>query len=193
VKNTLIVPAGPEDRRAYMIERTLYLFDNIEKTSVRTVIENIIKINKYDDDIDKKEKDYKRAPIEIIINSKGGSVYDGLGLINVIDNSRTAIHTYVYGLAASMGLLIAVSGHRRFVGRLSTFMYHSISNTIGGKLEHLKNRLDEVQRLQQVYDEYLLGRTKLELGQLISAQEYKRDWFLNPEEALEWGIADEIV
>ncbi|MEX1028494.1 MAG: ATP-dependent Clp protease proteolytic subunit [Paenibacillaceae bacterium] len=176
-----------------MIERTLYLFDTIEKTSVRTVIENIIKINKHDDDNDMKEKDYKRVPIEIIINSKGGSVYDGLGLINVIDNSRTAIHTYVYGLAASMGLLIAVSGHRRFVGRLSTFMYHSISNTIGGKLEHLKNRIDEVQRLQMVYDEYLLGRTKLELSQLVYAQEHKRDWFLSPEEALEWGIVDEIV
>jgi ATP-dependent Clp protease protease subunit len=176
-----------------MIERTLYLFDAIDKTSVLTVIENIIKINKFDDDNDKKEKEYKRVPIEIIINSKGGSVYDGLGLINVIDNSQTAIHTYVYGLAASMGLLIAVSGHRRFAGRLSTFMYHSVSNTIGGKLEHLKNRLDEVQRLQLVYDEYLLGRTKLEVAQLIHAQEHKRDWFMSPEEALEWGIVDEIV
>jgi ATP-dependent Clp protease protease subunit len=176
-----------------MIERTLYLFDAIDKTSVRTVIENIIKINKFDDDNDKKEKDYKRVPIEIIINSKGGSVYDGLGLINVIDNSRTVIHTYVYGLAASMGLLIAVSGHRRFVGRLSTLMYHSVSNTIRGKLEHLKNRIDEVQRLQHVYDEYLLGRTKLELSQLISVQEHKRDWFMTPEEALGWGIFDEIV
>jgi ATP-dependent Clp protease protease subunit len=176
-----------------MTERTLYLFDAIEKTSVRTVIENIMKINKLDNDTDKREKDYKRAPIEIIINSKGGSVYDGLGLINVIDNSQTAIHTYVYGIAASMGLLIAVSGHKRFAGRLSTFMYHSVSNTIGGKLEHLKNRIDEVQRLQAVYDDYLLARTKLESAQLIPVQEYKRDWFMSPDEALGWGIVDEIV
>lgn len=176
-----------------MIERTLYLFDAIDKTSVRMVIENIIKINKLDDDNDRKEKDYRRMPIEIIINSKGGSVYDGLGLINVIDNSKTAIHTYVYGLAASMGLLIAVSGHRRFGGKLSTFMYHSVSNTIGGKLEHLKNRLDEVQRLQNIYDQYLLSRTKLEIGQLISTQEHKSDWFISPEEALGWAIIDEIV
>lgn len=176
-----------------MIERTLYLFDAIDKTSVRTVIENIMKINKLDDDSDKKEKDYKRVPIEIIINSKGGSVYDGLGLINVIDNSKTSIHTYVYGLAASMSLLIAVSGHKRFVGRLSTLMYHSVSNTIGGKLEHLKNRLDEVQRLQNIYDQYLLSKTKLELGQLINAQEHKIDWFISPEEALGWAIMDEII
>lgn len=175
------------------MERTLYLFDTIEKSTVKNVIEHIIKINKLDNENDKKEKEYKRTPIEIIINSKGGIVYDGLGLINVIDNSQTEVHTYVYGLAASMGLLIAVSGHKRFAGRLSTFMYHSVSNTIGGKLEHLKNRLDEVERLQKVYDEYLLGRTRLELSQLISAQEHKRDWFLNPEEAAKWGIVDEIV
>jgi|DewCreStandDraft_1066081.scaffolds.fasta_scaffold00276_27 ATP-dependent Clp protease protease subunit len=176
-----------------MIERTLYLFDTIDKGSVRVVIESIIKINKFDDDNDKREKDYKRVPIEIIINSKGGSVYDGLGLINVIDNSKTAIHTYIYGLAASMGLLIAVSGHKRIVGRLSTLMYHSISNTIGGKLEHLKNRLDEVQRLQNIYDNYLLSRSKLESDQLISVQDQKRDWFISPDEALALGLIDEIV
>lgn len=175
-----------------MIERTLYLFDAIDKTSVKAVIESIIKINKLDDDNDKKEKDYKRLPVDIIINSRGGNVYDGLALINVIDNSKTEIHTHVYGLAASMGLLIAVSGHRRFVGRLSTFMYHSVSNTIGGKLEHLRNRLDEVQRLQHVYDEYLLARTKLGIDQLIRVQEHKSDWFISPEEALKWGVVDEI-
>src|SRR5690554_1568085 len=176
------------DRGLYEIERTLYLFDAIDKTSVRTVIEQIIKINKFDEDIDKKEKNYRRTLIEMIINSKGGSVYDGLGLINVIDNSTTAVHTYVYGLAASMGLLIAVSGHRRFAGRLSTFMYHSVSNTIGGKLEHLRNRLDEVQRLQHIYDEYLMRRTKLEIEKLMLVQEHKRDWFINPEDALALGI-----
>ncbi len=174
------------------MERTLYLFDAIDKSTVKAVIEHIIKINKFDDDNDKKERDYKRLPIDIIINSKGGIVYDGLGLINVIDNSKTAIHTHVYGLAASMGLLIAVSGHRRFVGRLGTFMYHSVSNTIGGKLEHLKNRLDEVQRLQHIYDEYLLARTKLEKAQLIHVQEHRSDWFISPEEALAWGIVEEI-
>src|SRR4051794_840996 len=96
-----------------MNERTLYLFDTIDKNTVKTVVEHIIKINKHDDEIDKREKDFKRLPIELIINSRGGSIYDGLALINVIEKSKTAIHTYVYGLAASMGLLVAVSGHKR--------------------------------------------------------------------------------
>jgi ATP-dependent Clp protease protease subunit len=176
-----------------MIDRTLYLFDTIDKTTVKAVIENIIKINKLDDDIDKKEKDFKRFPIEIIINSRGGSIYDGLGLINVIELSKTDVHTYVYGLAASMGLLIAVSGHKRFAGRLSTFMYHSVSNIMGGKLDHLKNRLDEMQRLQNIYDQYLLSKTKLGLDQLKNSQEHQRDWFIGPEQALELGIIDNII
>jgi ATP-dependent Clp protease protease subunit len=177
----------------YMTERTLYLFDAIDKSTVKAVVESILKINKYDDELDKKEKDFKRNPIELIINSKGGIVYDGLSLINVIDNSKTAVHTYVYGLAASMGLLIAVSGHKRFSGNLSTFMYHSIFNNMGGHLEYLKNRLDETQRLQNIYDQYLLSKTKFAIEDLKSAQECQRDWYISPEEALKLGIIDEIV
>jgi ATP-dependent Clp protease protease subunit len=174
-------------------DRTLYLFDAIDKVSVKAVVESMIKINKIDDDIDRREKEYKRTPIDLIINSNGGNVYDGLGLINVITNSNTPIYTHVYGLAASMGLLIAVSGHKRFAGRLSTFMYHSVSNHIGGHLEHLKIRLDEVQRLQGIYDQYLLSKTKLRIDDLKNVQEHQRDWFIDPDEALRLGIIDEII
>jgi ATP-dependent Clp protease, protease subunit len=176
-----------------MNDKTLYLFDAVDKSSVKGVVESIIKTNKIDEDIDKREKDYKRIPIDLIINSNGGNVYDGLGLINVIVNSKTPIHTYVYGLAASMGLLIAVSGHKRFAGRLSTFMYHSVSNHIGGHLEHLKIRLDEVQRLQGIYDQHLLAKTKLRMDDLKNVQEHQRDWFMDPEEAIKLGIIDEII
>jgi ATP-dependent Clp protease protease subunit len=176
-----------------MTERTLYLFDAIDNNTVKAVVESILKINKYDDELDKREKNFKRNPIELIINSKGGIVYDGLSLINVINNSKTAVHTYVYGLAASMGLLIAVSGHKRFSGSLSTFMYHSVTLNMGGHLEYLKNRLDETQRLQNIYDQYLLSKTKFEMVDLKSIQEHQRDWFINPEEALKLGIIDEIV
>ncbi|NEW06686.1 hypothetical protein GK047_11740 [Paenibacillus sp. SYP-B3998] len=176
-----------------MIERTLYLFDGIHKSSVKLIIESIMKINQADDEKDKKEKEFKRAPIDLIINSNGGSVYDGLALINVIDNSKTPVHTYVYGLAASMSLLIAVSGHRRFSGRLSTFMYHSVSNHIGGHLNRLKNRLDETQRLQNIYDQYLLAKTKCQIEDLLQVQEHQRDWFIGPDEAVGLGIVDEII
>ncbi|BFT73574.1 ATP-dependent Clp protease proteolytic subunit [Paenibacillus sp. P36] len=176
-----------------MNERTLYLFDGINKSSVKMIVEQIMKINQFDDDKDKKEKDFKRVPIDVIINSNGGSVYDGLGLINVIENSKTPIHTYVYGLAASMSLLIAVSGHKRYAGRLSTFMYHAVSTHIDGHLEYLKNRVDETQRLQNIYDEYLLSKTKLTQDEILRVQEHQRNWYLSPEEALSYGVIDEIV
>ncbi|UKS28834.1 ATP-dependent Clp protease proteolytic subunit [Paenibacillus sp. HWE-109] len=176
-----------------MSDRTLYLFDGINKSSVKAIIEQIMKVNQFDDDKDKKEKDFKRVPIDLIINSNGGSVYDGLALINVIDNSKTPVHTYVYGLAASMSLLIAVSGHKRHAGRLSTFMYHSVSTHIDGHLEHLKNRVDETQRLQNIYDQYILSKTTLSIEELLRVQENQRNWYMSPDEALSVGIIDEIV
>jgi ATP-dependent Clp protease protease subunit len=192
-ENRLTVIQGHADRRHVMSDRTLYLFDGINKNSVKPIVEQIIKINQFDDDKDKKEKDFKRVPIDLIINSNGGSVYDGLGLINVMENSKTPVHTYVYGLAASMSLLIAVAGHKRFAGRLSTFMYHSVSTHIDGHLEHLKNRVDETQRLQDIYDAYILSKTNLQVEELDGVKEHQRNWYMSPEEALSFGIIDSIV
>ncbi|MGG1552712.1 ATP-dependent Clp protease proteolytic subunit [Paenibacillus ferrarius] len=176
-----------------MNDRTLYLFDGVHKNSVKPIVEQIIKINLFDEDKDKKEKEYKRMPIDLIINSNGGSVYDGLGLINVMENSKTPLHTYVYGLAASMSLLIAASGHKRYSGRYSTFMYHSVSTHIDGQLANIRNRVEETQRLQEIYDECLLAKTSLQAEDLHRVKEHQRNWYMNPEEALACGIIDGIV
>lgn len=176
-----------------MAKRVLYLFDEVEKNTMKPVIEKIIEYNNEDDEKDKKEKDFKREPIELIINCNGGVMYDGFGLIDVIDKSTTAIHTYVHGLAASMGLLIATSGHKRFSGKNSTFMYHSASGGRWGSLEYLKTRLDEVQRLQDIYDNYLLLKTKMKKEFLLDFQEKSKDYFFSAEQALELGVIDQIV
>ncbi|MDB5052996.1 MAG: hypothetical protein JWM44_1046 [Bacilli bacterium] len=173
--------------------RIIMLSAVINKDSAKTVIEEILKINKEDAEREKKEKDFKREPIELIVNSNGGAVYDGFSIVATIDSSKTPIHTYVYGYAMSMGLLVAVSGHKRFGSRFSTFMYHQISSNPTGKIEEISNSLEEYLRLETVYDEYLLSKANIQKSELDETKKLKMNWYISSDEALKLKLIDEII
>ena len=87
-------------------KRDLLLSDRICQNSVKNIMEDIFEIN--EDDRRKEEiyKDWERKPIKLFINSYGGSVYDGLALIDVIKHSKTPVHTICVGSCMSMGFWI---------------------------------------------------------------------------------------
>ena len=146
--------------------RTIILCGEVDDNTVYDLMEMICDINEYDDENEDNVRDYERKPIKMIVNSFGGSVYDGFALIGVMENSKTPIHTYCYGSAMSMALLILVSGHKRFGHRLATFMYHEcLDNPPYDKLTTLKENLEETKRIMKVYDDQLLSKTKLKRKQ----------------------------
>lgn len=75
--------------------RTFYLSDDVDNESIGKLIWDILYQIREDDKTDEKEKDYKREPIKLYINSYGGSVYDMWGLIDIILNSKTPIYDVV--------------------------------------------------------------------------------------------------
>jgi ATP-dependent Clp protease protease subunit len=174
--------------------RTIILSSDVNESSVGEIIQNIYYINDYDDDIESNLVDYIRRPIKLIINSFGGSIYDGFALIGVIENSKTPIHTYCYGSAMSMALLIMVSGHVRYGHRLSTFMYHECLDELAyDKLSNIDENINETKRIMLLYDEYLLFKTKLKKKQLDRIKKLKTDWYFGSNEALKYGIIDLII
>ena len=102
-------------KRAY---RNLVLSGEISEESAKKIIQHISDIN--EDDFGKDN----RTPIQLKINSIGGSMYDGFAIIGAIDSSETPVYTYGYGAIMSMALPILISGHKRFAHPLTTFMYH---------------------------------------------------------------------
>ena len=118
-------------------ERILFLSDDIDNESVGSITWNILRLIKSDDEKDKKEKDYRREPIKLYINSYGGSVYDMWGLIDVILNSKTPIYTYCTGYAMSAAFKIFLAGHKRYCYKHSIFMYHQMSCWRSGKYQDL--------------------------------------------------------
>lgn len=101
-------------------KRDLLLSDRISQGTVKDIIKDIFEINFDDDEKEEIYKDWERKPIQLFINSYGGSVYDGLALIDVIKRSKTPVHTVCIGSCMSMALWVWLSGAKRFVGESAT-------------------------------------------------------------------------
>jgi len=174
-------------------KRIFIISSPINQKSVSEIIESIFEINHEDDQKREQYKNYKREPVKILLNTYGGSVYDGLGLIGAIEQSTTPVHITCLGSAMSMGLFILVSGHKRFMHKYSTVMYHQISSFVYDKLEGIKLELEEAQRLEKVCEGILLRHTFITKEQLDDFKERKAEWFIPANEAFKLGIVDKIL
>jgi ATP-dependent Clp protease, protease subunit len=135
----------------------------------------------------------ERKPIKLYINSYGGIVYDGFGICSAIERSKTPVHAICDGYVMSMGFLIFAVSHKRFAGKFSNFMYHEISSGGVGKNTEIEEITKENKRLQKLYDTALLERTSLKKAQLDKVKRNKLDWFFGVEDAVKFGIVDEVL
>jgi ATP-dependent Clp protease protease subunit len=179
------------------LKRDLFFSKEVNQASVQDLTENILAINENDKTLKKIYPihgiEYTPKPIRIIIDSYGGEVYTYLGLIGVIDNSKTPIHTIVTGSAMSAAFTIAICGHKRFCHNYSTFMYHQSWDIIGGPVKSLMENIEELKRLEDLDKEIILKRTKIKEGRIKEIFEKKIDWFISPKEAVKLGLVDEII
>ena len=173
--------------------REFYLGQNVEASSIESIIKGIIEINKHDAEQEKKVVDYKREPIEITISSYGGYIYDGLGLLDVILLSKTPVHTICIGKAMSMGFMLMIVGHKRFATPRATFMHHQGSLGAWGELEKVKRSVEESQRLDDICDGLILEKTNILQEKLDMVRERCLDWYISAQEAKKLGIIDEIL
>lgn len=168
------------------MNRQVFLNGEINSSSVRDIIFKIISINHEDADIPKNE----REPIKLFINSPGGSVYDGFALIDTIRNSTTPVHTIALGSAMSMGMLIYSVGHKRYVGEYSTLMFHDVSSAVADKLETIRDRVGELNRIQAMICSVVVNNSKIPMEQLASKLYQREDWYISAQEAINYGLAD---
>lgn len=175
------------------VKREFILSTTVNQDSVAPIMEAIININKYDSEQESFQKQYTRKPISLIVNTFGGAIYDGFGLVGTIDTSVTPVHTYCYGKAMSMGFMIMASGHKRFIHPLATLMYHEASSFCWAKLTEMKEDMSESERLMQLYDDYIVNKTKIKQTKLDEVKKFKKDWYITSDEALKFGVIDEII
>lgn len=137
-----------------------------------------------------------KEPIDILLNTPGGSVQDGFMLISLIEQMKDmgyTINTTTIGAAYSMGFVIFVTGSNRYSYRHAQFMLHDISTMMGGKMKDLEESMEDLKKCQKMVFDTIKKYTHIPDEQLDDWVRHKRDVFFNPEEAVEFGIADEVL
>jgi ATP-dependent Clp protease protease subunit len=94
-------------------DRSFVLSEDIESEVAGEIIHWIYTVNQEDQAKENEVVDFKRRPMELLINTFGGSVYDTFAIVNAIVTSKTPIITTCIGSAMSGGLYILEAGHIR--------------------------------------------------------------------------------
>jgi ATP-dependent Clp protease protease subunit len=172
-------------------ERKIIYNEEITGSVIEFICSQVAYFNRIDDNDEIPIE--KRKPIEIHLNSYGGSVYDGFAAVNSIITSKTPVHTYVSGYVMSMAFGIFIAGHKRFAYPYSNFMYHEISTLSVGKNQEIERVTLENKRLQKMYDRLVTSRTSIDQKRLDKIKKSLVDWFFDAEEALKLGVVHEII
>lgn len=140
----------------------------------------------------------KEEDIHIIINSEGGSVYDGYSLYDTIRMLECNVITYATGQVMSMGVDIFLAGDVRVAMPSATFMVHTVSQDFGGKHYENKISIDEGDRLLKNTVKLFAERAdRCAPGYKSEKQWLKKieskDFFFDAQEAMSLGFAHEIM
>jgi ATP-dependent protease ClpP protease subunit len=132
--------------------------------------------------------------ITIIMNSPGGSVTEGFALFDFLEELQGRGHHLtmkVRGWAASMGSILLQAVDHRIVGSKADILIHEISSVNVGKLSEMEDEMEFLNRLADRALDIYADRSTLTKTQ-IKRRWKRKDWWLDAEEAVELGFADEI-
>ena len=175
-------------------EISLCLIGEIDEEYSKALIQFIIDINKYDDKKERKEKDFKREPIEIYMTTPGGYVDQTLAMYDVIKSSKTPVYFYISGECCSGGFILIGAATKVFAYKNTQLMYHQLSTRIPySKYQDIKENLDMLKHNEKLLEELVLKDTKITKERLKEVNEKKQDWWMDTEEALKLGVIDEII
>ena len=136
--------------------------------------------------------DLQETPhIKLHINSDGGEVFGALSIVDRIQASKVPVHSYAEGLVASASTLISVSCHKRYIRKNTILLIHQVRSWFEGTYEDFNDEKQNMDLIMKVVKGIYLKHTKFtedELNTLL-----KRDLYLNAEDAIKYGLADEII
>ena len=139
------------------------------------------------------EKEDPKADIHLYINSPGGSVYAGLAIYDVMQFVSCPVATTCVGMAASMGAILLAGGEKgkRTILPNSRVMIHQVSSGFRGTIADINVQAKETNYLMNNLMEILSKHTGKDVEQVRA--DCDRDYWMSAEEALEYGIIDEVL
>ena len=142
------------------------------------------------------DNDGTGKPITIIINTCGGSLFDGMPLCDIIDNLKTPTTILVPAHAYSMGGFFLMAGYNnpnvtKMCYKHSTALLHGGSAYIQGSSAIVKDTFRFQERYEQKLKEYTLSHSRISEEQYDQMERY--EWYMTSEDMLEMGLVDEVI
>ena len=166
-------------------DRIIFLSEDVNHATASLVIAQMLFLEGEDPD----------KEIHFYINSPGGSITDGMAIVDTMNYIKCPISTICVGLAASMGAVLLACGEKgkRFATPNSEILIHQplISGGLSGQTTEIKIHADHMVRTREKLNRLLSERTGKTLEQIENDTE--RDNYLTAEEALKYGLIDGIL
>lgn len=185
----MVIESGTRGERAFDIyslllkERIVMLGSPINDQVANVIVAQLLYLEREDPDKD----------ISLYINCPGGIISAGLAIYDTMQLIRPDVSTICVGLAASMGTVILCSGTKgkRYALPNATIHLHQASGGAQGQASDIEIAAREIMRLQNVIRGILVKHTGQSTKKVT--HDTDRDFYLNPEQAVAYGLVDEIL
>ena len=185
----IVIEQSSRGERAYDIysrllkDRIIFIGEQVHDSMANTIIAQMLFLESEDPDKD----------INVYINSPGGSVTAGLAIYDTMQYIRPDISTICMGQATSMGALLLAAGTKgkRYTLPHARVMIHQPLGGVQGQATDIDIQAKEIMKIKELIHEILVKHT----GQSVEKirQDTERDYFMDAEEALRYGIVDRII
>ena len=185
----MVIESGARGERAFDIyslllkERIIFLGTPINDHIASLIIAQLLYLEHEDPDKD----------INLYIHSPGGIIAAGLAIYDTIQLVRPDVSTICVGLTASMATVILAAGAKgkRYALQHSTIHMHQAVGGAQGQAADIEIAAREIMRLQDIIRNILAKHTNQPMDKI--AHDTDRDFYLSAEQAVEYGIVDQIL
>lgn len=185
----MVIETGARGERAFDIyslllkERIIMLGSAINDQVANVIVAQLLYLEREDPDKD----------ISLYIHSPGGVISSGLAIYDTMQLIRPDVSTICVGLAASMGTVLLCSGAKgkRYALPNATIHMHQAAGGAQGQASDIEIAAKEIMRIQEIIRNIIVNHTGQTMDKVI--HDTDRDFYLNPEQAVEYGIVDEIL
>jgi len=164
-------------------DRIIFIGTEINDQVANTVIAQLLFLRAED----------PKKDINVYINSPGGYITSGLAVLDTMQFMTYDINTYCLGMAASMAALLLMAGTKgkRYALPHSRIMLHQPIGGLTGTASDFELQAKEILELKKITSTIISDKTGQPLDKIL--EETERDYYMNPEEAIQYGVIDKIA
>lgn len=168
--------------KKFLEQRKIFLNGQVDGKSAKHIIDRLMYLDMESDD-----------EIQFYINSPGGYVTDGFAIYDTMRSLKSPVSTICSGLAASMGSILMSAGEKgkRFIQPHAKIMIHQPMGGAQGQASNIEIQAQEILKIKELSAQILADNCGQDFEKVM--KDFKRDYWMNAQESLDYGIVDGIL